>query len=61
MEQKTENGLPLGQIEDPEELKRRYRIFSDQTLERWVTLVVGPHREAIAAVLRERRGEADRR
>ncbi len=56
MEQETRGQLPLGQVEDLEELKRRYRVFSDDTLERWADLVIGPHREAIAAVLRERNG-----
>ncbi len=47
--------LPLGQIEDPEELKDRYRVFSSETLKRWSTLVKGPHREAMLSILRERR------
>ncbi len=46
--------LPLGRVEDPEELKARYRIFSSETLARWAALVKGPHREAMLAVLAER-------
>lgn len=59
MEQKAEWALPLGEVEDPEELKARYRIYSDRLLAHWVTVVIGPHREAMAAILRER--QASRR
>lgn len=55
MPQETWEQLPLGQVEDPEELKDRYRVFSSETLERWSTLVKGPHREAMLDILRERR------
>ena len=47
--------LPLAQIEDIEALKRQYAIFSDETLEKWRRVITGPHREAIEAILRERR------
>lgn len=46
--------LSLAQTEDMEELKRRYRIISTPTLRRWMTVVIGPHRNAMAAILRER-------
>lgn len=46
---------PLGQLEDVEELKERYRVFSDEVLGRWVETITGPHREAIAAILGERK------
>ena len=45
---------PLAQAEDVAELKERYRIFSDQTLLRWMEAVVGPHQKAMEALLRER-------
>ncbi len=45
---------PLAQVEDVEELKGRYRIYSDQVLLRWMSAVVGPHRTAMAELLRER-------
>jgi len=45
---------PLASLEDPEELKARYRVFSSETLSRWAALVKGPHREAMLAVLEER-------
>ena len=47
--------LPLAQMEDIEVLKRQYAIFSDETLEKWLGVITGPHREAMEAVLRERR------
>ncbi len=50
-------GLPLALVEDWEELKRRYRPFSAPVLRRWMTVVVGPHREALAAILEERGGQ----
>lgn len=46
--------LPLAQVEDVQELIFRYRVFSDQVLERWREVVTGPHREAIEAILRRR-------
>ncbi len=46
--------LPLAQVEDREELKRRYRFVDSAVLRRWMTVVVGPHREAMAEILRER-------
>ncbi len=45
---------PLAEMEDPEELKRRYRAISSEVLRRWMGVVVGPHRSAMAAVLAER-------
>lgn len=59
MEQEKKERLPLGQVEDTEELKRRYRLFDCHTLERWAALVVGPHHDAMAAVLRERAGRRE--
>lgn len=52
--------LPLAQLEDPEELKRRYRAISSSVLRRWMTVVVGPHRNAMAAVLAEREAAAEK-
>ena len=52
--EKTTGETPLAQLEDPEELKRRYSPFSDEILRRWMENVTGPHREAMAAILRER-------
>ena len=46
--------LSLAQTEDLEELKRRYRIFSTPVLRRWMSVVIGPHRNAMAAILKER-------
>lgn len=45
---------PLAQVEELAELKRRYEIYDSATLFRWVTAVTGAHRQAIAAVLRDR-------
>lgn len=56
MDEEWDGALPLAQMEDVEELKRRYEIFSDQILEKWRRVITGPHREAIEAVLRERNG-----
>ena len=46
--------IPFAWLEDPEELKRQYCSFDTRTLRRWAQAVVGPHREAMLAVLRER-------
>ncbi len=54
MTQEERWDLPLAQLEDPEELKRRYRFISSPVLRRWMAVVVGPHREAMAAILEER-------
>lgn len=54
MEQGPGQDLPLAQVEDMEELKNRYRFISDAVLRRWMTVVVGPHHEAMAAILAER-------
>ena len=40
--------------DDVEALTAQYRIFSSTVLLKWVKAVKGTHREAIAAVLRER-------
>lgn len=45
---------PLAQLEDPAELKRQYQSFDSRTLRRWAQAVVGPHRAAMEAILRER-------
>ncbi len=59
MDEETWWELPLAQVEDPEELKRRYRPFSSSVLRRWMTVVVGPHREAMTAILAERDRSGD--
>ena len=46
--------LPLAQVEDREALIRQYRTFDSRTLKRWSQVIVGPHREAMEAILRER-------
>ena len=46
--------LPLAQTEDLEELTRRYRIISTPVLRRWMSFLIGPHRNAMAAILKER-------
>jgi len=46
--------LPLAGMEDPEELKRRYRAVSSAVLRRWMDAVIGPHHDAMAAILNER-------
>lgn len=46
--------LPLAQVEDQETLIRQYRVFDSRTLLRWSQVIVGPHREAMEAILRER-------
>ena len=53
-EEKAGEKLPLAQVEDLEELKRRYGIYSDEILRRWVKAVTGSHQKAIAALLEER-------
>ena len=54
MEKDGRQETPLAQVEDLEELKRRYRIISSPVLRRWMTVVVGPHWKAMAAILKER-------
>jgi len=54
MEQDEPRQAPLAQLEDQEELKKRYAFVSSRVLRRWMSVVVGPHREAMAALLRER-------
>lgn len=46
----------LAELEDAEKLKSRYRAISSEVLRRWMDVVVGPHWEAMAAVLAERDG-----
>ena len=41
-------------IRDPEALKQRYRLYDSRILRRWMEVITGDRREAIAAVLRER-------
>lgn len=50
----AQDRLPLAEVEEPEELKRRYGIFSDETLASWIPVVTGPHRAAMEALLKER-------
>ncbi len=45
---------PLAQVEDIEELKGLYSAYSDRLLLLWVNVVTGPHRAAMAEVLKER-------
>lgn len=54
MEQEPGQDLPLAQVEDLEELKNRYRFISGAVLRRWMDVVVGPHHDAMAAILAER-------
>lgn len=44
----------LAELEDVEKLKGRYRAISSEVLRRWMDAVIGPHRDAMAAVLAER-------
>jgi len=46
--------VPLAQVEEQEELMRRYRIYSSEVLRRWTAVVKGPHRRAMEALLKER-------
>ena len=46
--------IPLAQVEEIDELKARYSIYSDEVLIRWVNAVTGSHRNAIASILKER-------
>ena len=61
MEKDRGDEMPLAQVEDPEELKRRYRVISSPVLRRWMTVVTGPHWSAMAAVLEERELAAEDR
>lgn len=45
---------PLAQVQELEELKRRYRIYNDEILRRWIKAVTGSHRQAMEEILRER-------
>lgn len=55
MDMKEDRGpLPLAQVEDQGELIRQYGAFDSRTLRRWSQVIIGPHREAMVAVLRQR-------
>lgn len=45
---------PLAQLEDRAALIRQYQCFDSRTLRRWAQAVVGPHRAAMLAILRQR-------
>lgn len=45
---------PLAQVQEIKELKRRYSIYNNEILLRWMEAVTGSHREAMAEILRER-------
>lgn len=45
---------PLAQVQELKELKRRYGIYNDETLRRWMAAVTGSHRQAMEEILRER-------
>lgn len=49
-----QKGMPLAQITELGELKRRYGIYNDETLRRWMSAVTGSHRQAMEEILRER-------
>ena len=51
---RSQEELPLAQVEDQDVLVRQYRAFDSRILHRWRQVIVGPHREAMEAVLRER-------
>lgn len=61
MENEGWRQLPPAGMEDPEELKRRYRAISSEVLRRWMGVVVGPHHAAMAAVLAEREKSQDKK
>jgi len=46
--------MPLAQMDELDALMERYQAFSDETLARWMSVVTGTHRRAMAAVLKER-------
>lgn len=60
MEENGRRELPLAGMEDPEELKGRYRAISTEVLRRWMSAVIGPHHDAMAAVLAEREHAASK-
>ena len=43
---------PLAQVQELRELKRRYRIYNDETLRRWMTAVMGPPPKPLVVILR---------
>ena len=45
---------PLAQVQELQELKKRYGIFNDETLRCWMAAVKGLHRRAMEEILRER-------
>lgn len=48
---------PLAQVQELKELKRRYGIYNDETLRRWMLAVTGSHRQAMEEILEERGNE----
>lgn len=48
--------LPLAEVTELKELKRRYGIYNDETLRCWMAAVTGAHRQAMEEILREREG-----
>lgn len=49
-----QKSAPVAEVTELKELKRRYRIYNDETLRRWMAAVTGSHRQAMAEVLKER-------
>lgn len=45
---------PLAQVQELKELKRRYSVYNNDILLRWMAAVTGSHREAMEEVLKER-------
>jgi len=41
-------------VQELKELKRRYGIYNDETLRRWMLAVTGSHRQAMEEILEER-------
>lgn len=50
----TPGGASLAEIAELDALKVRYQAFDDQMLLKWVEVVTGTHRDAMAELLRER-------
>ncbi len=50
--------VPLAEITELRELKRRYGIYNDETLRRWMAAVTGSHRQAMEEILREREAQS---
>ena len=51
---RSQEELPLAQVEDRDVLVRQYRAFDSRILHRWRQVIVGPPGLAWSAVLRER-------